>query len=171
MSESTAVAPWYRQFWFWFLVSFPLITIAWGIFMIIVASNVEDTLVTDDYSKEGISINLEIARDQLAYDRGIEARTDFEGRDVSLALSADDNQVDYDYLILNLFHPTLADRDQTIQMRSLGDGEYSGQMLKQVEGRWYYELRGPDNKWRVTGEIRLPAEDGLIMQARKPAKG
>jgi len=171
MSEDAVVAPWYRQPWFWFLTIAPGATIIYGIFFIIVASNMEDSMVSDDYSKEGVGINLEIARDQAAYDLGIVAEVQAEARDISLTLSSDDGPKDEDYLIFNLYHPTLADRDQTIQLSSEGDGYYSGTLLKEVEGRWYYNLRGPSNKWRLNGQIRLPLEDSLVLRPEKPAKG
>lgn len=171
MSEHAPVAPWYRQPWFWFLTIFPLAAIIWCIFMIIVAVNMKDTMVTDDYSKEGRGINLEIARDQLAYDMGMIGQMRFDNRKVTLKLDTDAGPAQFPYVVLNLFHPTLAERDRTIQFQSEGGGYYSGTMLQDIEGRWYYDLRGPDNKWRLKGEAWLPTEDGLTIQAEKPVKG
>lgn len=171
MSDNTPVAPWYRQPWFWFLTIFPLAAIIWCTVMIIVASNMKDTMVTDDYSKQGRGINLEIARDQLAYDMGMVAELAFEERTVTLALNTHDGPADFPYVVLSLFHPTLADKDRTIQFNSLGNGRYTGNLLQDIEGRWYYDLRGPDNQWRLKGEAWLPAENGLTVQAAKPVKG
>ncbi len=171
MSDNTPVAPWYRQPWFWFLTIFPLAAIIWCTVMIIVASNMKDTMVTDDYSKQGRGINLEIARDQQAYDMGMVAELAFEERTVTLALNTHDGPADFPYVVLSLFHPTLADKDRTIQFNSLGNGRYTGNLLQDIEGRWYYDLRGPDNQWRLKGEAWLPAENGLTVQAVKPVKG
>ncbi|WP_372981401.1 FixH family protein, partial [Marinobacter sediminum] len=70
------------------------------------------------------------------------------------------------YLILNLFHPTLADRDRTVQFQKVGTGQYRGNMLEDIDGRWYYDLRGPDNDWRLKGEAWLPAENGLTVSSK-----
>lgn len=171
MTEETPVAPWYRQPWFWFLTIFPLAAIVWCIFMIIVASNMEDTMVTDDYSKEGRAINLELARDQAAVDLGLAGELEFDQRSLALTLDTADGPADFPYLVLNLFHPTLADRDRTIQFQRIAPGQYRGQLLEDIEGRWYYDLRGPDNRWRLKGEAWLPAENGLSIRAEAPAQG
>lgn len=165
MSEQTPIAPWYRQPWFWFLTIFPLAAIIWCISMIIVASNLDDTMVTDDYSKEGRGINLQIARDQKAADLGMVAEMAFEDRTIALNLDTSQGPADFPYLILNLFHPTLADRDRTIQFQKVGDGQYRGNLLEEIDGRWYYDLRGPDNVWRLKGEAWLPAENGLVVNS------
>ncbi|QSP93574.1 FixH family protein [Marinobacter salinisoli] len=165
MSEQTPIAPWYRQPWFWFLTIFPLAAIIWCTVMITVAMNLEDTMVTDDYSKQGRGINFEIARDQKATDMGLEAELSFSGRHVALTLEADQEAANFDYLILNLFHPTLSKHDRTLQFRSIGNGKYEGQLLEDIDGRWYFDLRGPDNQWRLKGEAWLPS-DSLSIQAK-----
>ncbi|MGF2735118.1 FixH family protein [Marinobacter sp. DUT-1] len=171
MSEHAPVAPWYRQPWFWFLTIFPLAAIIWCTVMIVVASNMKDTMVTDDYSKEGRGINLAIARDQQAYDMGMVGEMSFEKREVTLKLNTEEGPAQFPYVVLKLFHPTLAERDRTIQFRNEGGGYYSGTMLNDIEGRWYYDLQGPDNTWRLKGEAWLPSEDGLTIRAEKPVKG
>ncbi len=171
MTEHAPVAPWYRQPWFWFLTIFPLAAIIVCVAMIIVASNMKDTLVTDDYSKEGRGINLEIARDEKAADLGMTAEMDFEHRTISLDLNTSDGPADFPYLVLNLFHPTLAERDRTIQFRHTGVGHYQGTLLDDIDGRWYYDLRGPDNDWRLKGEAQLPAEHGVVIHAEGSARG
>ena len=171
MTEETPVAPWYRQPWFWFLTIFPLAAIVWCTFMIIVASNMEDTMVTDDYSKKGRAINLELARDQAAVDLGLAGELEFDQRSLALTLDTADGPADFPYLVLNLFHPTLADRDRTIQFQRIAPGQYRGQLLEDIEGRWYYERRGPDNRWRLKGEAWLPAENGLSIRAEASAQG
>lgn len=172
MSVNAPVAPWYRQPWFWFIAFFPLITIVWGVVMIIIAANVEDTMVTDDYSKKGLAINMELKKDEKAYTMGMVGALTFEGRDLVLRLKSDQGPADYQYLILSLYHPTLAGRDRTIQFNSNGNGLYSGKLLKDIQGRWYYMLRDPADDWQIKGELRLPAEGStLTLQADKPIQG
>ena len=171
MTENAPVAPWYRQPWFWFLTIFPLAAIIWCIIMIVVASNMTDTMVTDDYSKEGRAINLDIARDRQAWELGLAGELEFQHRDVILHLESNQGPVNAPYLILNLYHPTLADQDQIVQFRPQGGGFYSGRMLRDIQGRWYYDLRNPDNTWRIKGEAWLPPEETLTIRAEKPIKG
>tara|TARA_R110000822_G_scaffold1738_1_gene8031 strand:- start:4985 stop:5410 length:426 start_codon:yes stop_codon:yes gene_type:complete len=140
-------------------------------FMLVVASNMKDTMVSDDYSKEGRGINLEIARDQAAAEMGLSADMAFDNRSLLLNVTTQQGPADYPYLILNLFHPTLAQNDRTIQFQSDGNGHYTGTMLQDIEGRWYYELRGPDNQWRLKGEAWLRSEGDLHMGPKDSAKG
>lgn len=171
MIEQVPIAPWYRQPWFWFLTIFPLAAIIVCTALIIVATNLKDPMVTDDYSKEGRGINLELARDDKAADLGITAEIDFEQRSIELELNTRTGPADFPYLVLNLFHPTLAGRDRTIQFQRTGAGHYRGQMLENIEGRWYYDLRGPDNDWRLKGEAMLPTERSITVRAEGTTKG
>ena len=162
MTTEEPVAPWYRQPWFWFLTIFPLAAIIWCAFMLTIAINMEDSMVSDDYSKEGRGINLEIARDVKAAELGLAADIRFDGRQLSLDLTSTE---DFPYLVLNLFHPTLDSRDRVVQFQRDSMGHYTARMLDDIDGRWYYDLRGPGNEWRLKGEAWLPAENGLKLQA------
>lgn len=139
--------------------------------MFIVASNMDDTMVSDDYSKEGRGINQEIARDLKAEELGMNADLAFEDRTMLLTVNTEQGPADFDYLVLNLSHPTLAQYDRTIQFRNDGNGHYSGSLLEDIDGRWYYELRGPDNLWRLKGEAWLPTESRLHMASKGSAQG
>ncbi|SOB75028.1 hypothetical protein SAMN04488490_0583 [Marinobacter sp. LV10R510-11A] len=171
MNEEVPVAPWYRQPWFWFLTIAPLAAIIFSTFMLVVAANMDDTMVSDDYSKEGRAINQEIARDLKATELGVNADLAFENRAILLTVSTEQGPADFPYLVLNLFHPTLAQNDRTIQFRSDGNGHYTGTMLDDIDGRWYYELRGPDNLWRLKGEAQLPTDSKLHMRSKGSAQG
>ena len=130
--------------------------------MLVVAVNMEDSMVSDDYSKEGRGINLEIARDVRAAELELEADIQIDGRKLSLDLSSTE---DFPYLILNLFHPTLDKYDRVVQFRRESMGHYTALMNEDIDGRWYYDLRGPTNEWRLKGEASLPAEKGLKLKA------
>ncbi|AFP31335.1 FixH family protein [Marinobacter sp. BSs20148] len=162
MTAETPVAPWYRQPWFWFLTIAPLAAITWSMTMLVVAVNMEDSMVSDDYSKEGRGINLELARDDKATELKLAADIQFNGRQLSLDLTSTE---DFPYLVLNLFHPTLDKYDRVLQFRRESAGHYTAQMNENIEGRWYYDLRGPTNEWRLKGEAWLPAEKGLRLKA------
>ena len=50
--------PWYKQFWPWFLITVPVLTVIMSGFLIHFATSGEDSLVIDDYYKEGKAINI-----------------------------------------------------------------------------------------------------------------
>jgi len=161
MNEDTPVSPWYRQPWLWFLLIFPGAAIVWCSIAITIAINTDNSMVTDDYSKEGRGINMEIARDERAKELGLKADMAISEREITLSMDTADGRADYPYLILNLFHPTMSDRDRTIQFRAIGEGRYIANLNQPIEGRWYFDLRGPENRWRLKGESSLPSEQSL----------
>lgn len=71
MTEQTL--PWYRYGWPWFLISIPLVSIGLGSAMLYLALHANNSLVVDDYYKEGKAYNLVIERDRLASLLGLKA--------------------------------------------------------------------------------------------------
>ncbi|MDX1635717.1 MAG: FixH family protein [Marinobacter sp.] len=169
MTEDTAIKPWFRQPWFWFLLIFPGASIIWCTIAITVALNTDNAMVTDDYSKEGRAINLELARDQKAADMNLNAIMEFSGDRLSVNLNSKEGYSDYPYLVLNLFHPTLSEKDRTVQLQSMGGGYYRASLPRNLDGRWYMDLRGPSNEWRLKGELFLPSETPLTLDANASA--
>ncbi len=164
MSNEEPISPWYRQPWFWFLLIFPGAAIIWCIFMITVAVSIDDSMVSDDYAKEGRGINMEIARDEKAKAMGLQASLDFGEKTVGLSMDANNGTINFPYLVLNLYHPTLESKDVTVQFRPISDdGDYAANLNQPIEGRWYFDLRGPDNDWRLKGEANLPATSNLVL--------
>lgn len=171
MNDDETVSPWYKQPWFWFLLIFPGAAIVWCISMITVALSIDSSMVTDDYSEQGRGIAMERVRDETARAMGLQARMDFDVRSASLTISADNGSTNFPYLVLNLFHPTLADRDRTIQFQPIGNDRYTASLNQPIDGRWYFDLRGPDNDWRLKGEANLPLSQSLILGSRTDDRG
>ena len=65
--------PWYKQFWPWFLIAVPVITMVMGGVLLKLAISTQDSLVVDDYYKEGKAINASLAREREAKRRNITA--------------------------------------------------------------------------------------------------
>lgn len=171
MTTETQIGPWYRQPWLWFLIMFPAASIVYCAIAITVALNMDNSLVTDDWDKDGRAINMIIARDEKAADLGMQAQIDFSQRNVTIDLSTFDGPANFPYLILNLFHPTLSNQDRTVQFDQIAPGKFAGKLHEDIEGRWYFDLRGPANEWRLKGETRLPSENGIMVKAAEYAKG
>ncbi|WP_235937569.1 FixH family protein [Marinobacter caseinilyticus] len=165
INEEKMVAPWFRQPWFWFLLIFPGMSVIWCTLAITVAVTTDNAMVTDDYSKEGRGINAEFARDDQASAMGLSARLDFSGERLMLTMDSTSGDQQFPYLILNLFHPTLSERDRTIQLNPTDDGRYSAALPRNLDGRWYFDLRDPGNQWRLKGETHLPSLTPLEIHA------
>jgi len=72
-------APWYRQPWPWFLISLPATAVVAGLVTYYIAARGFDGPVVADYYKQGLAINEEIGRSDLARTLGVEAKVAFEG--------------------------------------------------------------------------------------------
>lgn len=171
MSNDDIISPWYKQPWLWFLIIFPAASITWSIFMITVALNTNNAMVNDDYQKQGRGIVLRRSRDEAARSIGLQAKLDFDEKSANLTMNDDNGKSDYPYVVLNLYHPTLTGKDRTIQFRPIGKGQYTATLNQPLDGRWYFDLRGPDNNWRLKGEAYLPLSQDLILGNRVDDRG
>lgn len=161
----TDAAPWYRHFWPWFLISIPAAAVAGSILTGILAGRTKDSLVTDDWYREGKTINRTLARDQIAQRLSISAELRIDERSGEVALELEGDSVDALHaLSLELSHPTLASRDrQVLLRRGEGSAVFRGRLPPSLSGRWYATLSPPPGSssavsepWRLREEIRLP---------------
>lgn len=167
-----ASRPWYRQPWFWFLVLFPAMSVTYCIIAITIAINTQSSMVVDDYSKQGRGINQSLARDTRASELGLEADIQQSERQLEINLKSQSDTLDEpDYLVLQLFHPTLGERDRVIQLTSVGSGVYRGQITGKLDGRWYLDLSGPSSDWRIKGEGNFPMESGMQLRPDDAERG
>ena len=66
---------WYKQFWPWFLIIVPITSMVLSFSMMGLAFNGEDSMVIDDYYKEGRAINLKIQKFEQAKKLNISTKT------------------------------------------------------------------------------------------------
>ena len=55
--SDTPKKPWYREFYVWLVIFFPVLAIVAGFYTLKLAIESDDGLVEDDYYKQGIEIN------------------------------------------------------------------------------------------------------------------
>ena len=146
--------PWFRQFWLWFLILFPLASVVGGITMLFIAMHDPDGLVVDDYYKAGLAINRTLQRQDEARRLGVEAagRLDLATGDVAVDLKGKTDAVDR--LSLRLVHATRSEHDQALDLTSIVAGRFAGHLAARLPpGAWAVSVEPPDGRWRVTGRI------------------
>lgn len=160
MSNSIPVSiekPWYRQFWPWFIMALPASAVVAGISTVIIAVKNQDSLVRDDWYKEGKAINLNMARDNAAGQLGIVAdiKIDALTGEVTAGLQHKDTSASLPAQLLLVFtHPTRAEADQSIVMQRHADGRYHGLLQRALQGRFDIELG--DTQWRLLASHNFP---------------
>ena len=152
--------PWYREPWVWLMIAFPAAAVIGGMITIYLAIVSSDGLVEDDYYKRGKTINLELARDQLAAHRELEAilGINSQTRQVTVRLESRD-YVRPERISLLLLHPTRAGKDQRIELEPGGKGAYIGTVTPVEPASWHVQLETGD--WRLSGRMQLPGQTTL----------
>ncbi|MGD9946360.1 MAG: FixH family protein [Burkholderiaceae bacterium] len=145
--------PWYRHRWPWLLMLAPGAAAIGGFFILWLAASANNSLVVDDYYREGRAINLQLARDRLAGELGLHGElsgsTDADGAAVVLQLQARPG-IDWpDTLTLSLVHATRAELDASWPMQRIGEGRYRAAATLPASGHWQVQIEDPARRWRL----------------------
>ena len=162
MSEPSST-PWYKQFWPWFLISVPLISMVLSITMFRLASNTTDSLVIDDYYKEGKGINLELTKVQEAKVRNIETKLSINKNRVELVFESG-LPTDGTALTMQFQHATLKDRDFSVLLTRNANQHYSAAIENPIDGKWKVTLMSLDQQWKFHQTIALPRQDVITFK-------
>lgn len=171
------VLPWYRQFWFWFVFGPLIFIIILCGFTVSIALNNADDVIIDNYYKEGRMINQTLDQDKRAKALGLSAelRFDLETGEVILRFPhiPDDASLIPEQLLLFMSHPVKASRDQPIQLRAMGAGQYHGELAIRPEYAWYLTLypvvelaQRNQADWSLSGEINFSKGESTLLQPR-----
>lgn len=146
--------PWYREPWPWFLAAGPAIVVVAGIFTAGLAVRSFDGMVADDYYKQGLAVNRELAREARARELSIGARIEFEPghSHVRVALAGDAPRT----LTLRLVHPTIAAEDRVATLKPDSPGVYAGAIAAPTGRSMHVRIEDPERRWSVAGEWKAP---------------
>ncbi|NVJ65328.1 MAG: FixH family protein [Gammaproteobacteria bacterium] len=157
--------PWYKQFWPWFLISIPLASIIGGISMIVISIDGADTLVKEDYYKEGLAINKQFDKIEQAKKMGIQATLSLQVNKLSLQLQS--KEVISDNLSLLFSHATIESKDFELKLQQTATGNYFAlldqQQVEAINGKWYLQLHPYSGSWQLKGQWQLPSDRKLVL--------
>lgn len=162
-TDSENVAPWWRQPWPWFLMSLPAAAVVGGVVTIWLATRDADSLVSDDYYKEGLAIRQVLDRDAKAKALDIGADLDVQGPRIQARLAGRLDALP-PALTLHLIHPTRAEQDKTLNLQAGPDGGYHAILPALPAGIRQIVLEPSDRSWRLTGEWRSPFTERLVLR-------
>ncbi|MEH6386618.1 MULTISPECIES: FixH family protein [Pseudomonas] len=171
MHEDDDIQPWYKQFWPWFIISILGLSVVLGLGLLYVSIINQDSMVRDNYYKEGRAINMHLGRDHMAEELNLSAEFSIDEltREISLELDGD-LDVAPSELKFDIMSPTHAERDRTVTLRRVGARQYAGQLESPLEGRHYVDLSDPllagDDGWRLTDELTLAAGQSYTLSPR-----
>jgi hypothetical protein len=154
--DASAVgAPWYTQFWPWFLIALPTTAVVASIASLVIAVRNADTLVRADWSDAGENINVELALEREAATRGVSAVVRLEPASNRVSVQLDGVGVEnVSALSLELRHPTDAARDFSSLLDPGGPGLFVGAAASaRITGSWYLTIAPPDRAWLLRRRV------------------
>ena len=147
--------PWYKEFWPWFLIAVPIITFTMGGVLLKLAVSTEDSLLVDDYYKEGKAINARLDKEAIAKKMNI--TTDLTINDGSIALQFHSGiPKEGNAVKLSFYHVTLEDRDVSVLLSRDANGIYRGFVEESLDGKWRVSLTPFDDSWKIQNTLHLP---------------
>ncbi len=158
--------PWYKERWPWLLMAGPAVVVVAGIVTLWLAVASNDGLVSDDYYKQGMTVNQRLQRDHLAGDMGLHADVMRSDLNIRLLLAADRDAGLPNEVVLKLAHPTRAGQDQLVTMKLESQGFYTGKLAGDVSGRWLVSIEDPARHWRLQGEWLADSAEPLRLTAK-----
>lgn len=142
---------WYREPWPWILMSGPAAVVVAGLATAYLAVVSFDGLVADDYYRQGLGINRDIARGAKARALGVVATVAFNDDRSEVRVVLSPPAAAGTSLRLRFTHPTRADEDQSIVLGAVTAGVYDGFVEPLRDGRWRIAVEDPAGGWRVAG--------------------
>ena len=160
IDEQQAIEPWYRQFWPWFIFGLPAVVVVACMFTIYIAVTNPDSLVKDNYYREGLAINRDLAKQQAAKALAVQAmlRANIQTTDVSVTLQGKFTSPP-EQLTLQFIHPNDGKLDFAVQLFAADQQLYIGELPKVVNGRWHLQLSPTDTQeWQLKKTVQLNDE-------------
>ncbi len=173
MSEEV-IAPWYKQFWPWFIIALLGTAVFASLNMVFLAFTTTDSLVTEAPDGMDVVAERHLAAESLARDLGLDATLTID-LDSGAILAVVEGAADGDWpraLSLEFSHPTNAGRDVEIALAAAmpdadGNPVWAGHLVSIPSGRHYVVLTPEETaEWRLNGEwtgqqsIRLKPASG-----------
>lgn len=163
MTTSMTIKPWYREPWPWLLMLGPFVVVCAAIYTAWLAMSTADGLVTDDYYKQGLSVNKTLASSEQATKLGLSVALRITEEGFIFKLSATDAAfVAPPTLAVTLSHPTRAGMDQSQVFQRIGDS-YIGKMRLPKSGHWIVIVADEAHNWRLMGNVVLPASGEILI--------
>ena len=140
--------PWYRERWPWLLILGPAVVLVAGAITTWIAFASADGLVAEDYYKQGLGINRQLAREDAVRRLGIAAELQIEGGSLFVKLSGGAPEA----LFVHLAHATRAGHDVRLRLAPQADGRYGAELPPMPAGRWRAVIEDARGTWRIVRE-------------------
>ena len=154
--------PWYKNFWPWFLIFFPLVAIIGCISLFITAIGNGPDMVVDDYYKKGKAINLELTKFEKAKALYLHGELNVTNERVSFKFTKGDSS-DIHALKLSFYHRTIKAHDFEATLTPNANKEFTALLDKYTQGAYSVFIEPVDGSWKLKENIILPTEETVLV--------
>ena len=149
--------PWYKEPWMFLVVGVPAIAVCWGMVIITLAVTGKDSLVSDSYYKDGMAYTENNEFIDKAKRLQVKAAMTYNEGEIRVTISGylDEQPT---FLQLQLIHPTLETKDESVFLQQTADGSYLGLANASHLGKRKLWLQSPEQDWMLKDEALI--EDG-----------
>ncbi|MDX2464901.1 MAG: FixH family protein [Porticoccus sp.] len=167
LEKGMDIKPWYRQFWPWFLIALPGSVVIAGLTTVYIAFNGADSLVSDNYYRDGLAINQRLEQDHLAMEMGLSADIRLDSESGELFVTLHGSEISAPTLCLQLIHPVDDKRDRELILSLMAPNYYRADLDSQLSYRYYLRLLPePEREWRLNGEMNFSETPQVTLLAQ-----
>ncbi|MCG9722822.1 FixH family protein [Shewanella sp. Isolate7] len=144
---------WYKQFWPWFLIILPLCAVFASVNLMFLAVENKDSLVSEDYYKDGKAINMDLRKIKHAKQFGLQFELHLAKDEITLTQHGGEPYAAA--LNVEFYHPTLQEKDFGQVATADGNMVYHIKLNTPIQGSWEVRLEGYDRSWRIQKRLEL----------------
>ena len=166
--------PWYKEPWVWAILGILFVTFTWGTYRVYYAFKIQDSVVVDDYYKQGKAINQDLTREHNAREQNISATLLVDDLIGEVRVTVSGDPVEWpETLKLSLLSPVFSEQDNILTLNRSISGDYIGQVSQLLEGRAYVQLEtldelvpevGFETGWRLNQVVELKPGIEFMLQ-------
>ena len=147
--------PWYKHFWPWFLMFFPVATIVACIGLVVFAVGNGPDIVVDDYYKKGKAIDLELSKFNKAKALYLHGDLNVESDFVEFKFTKGDFSK-VTALKASFYHRTIKKHDFEVNLLANANGSFTA-ILEDIQlGAYTIFIEPMDGSWKMKEDLLIP---------------
>jgi hypothetical protein len=146
--------PWYKEPWMFLVVGVPTIAVCWGMVIITLAVTGKDSLVSDSYYKDGMAYTENNEFIDKAKRLQIKGTMTYNKGEIKATISGYLDEYPT-FLLIQLIHPTLETKDESIFLQRTADDSYLGLANNDHLGKRKLWLQSPEQDWMIKDEALI----------------
>ncbi|MCS6785659.1 MAG: FixH family protein [Thiobacillaceae bacterium] len=152
--------PWWKEPMLWLIVGLPAAAVVAGLITWKIAADGADSLVAEDYYKQGMAIHQTLEKETRAAALGLTIELSLHGSELRGQLHGRLDSYP-DRLLLNLVHPARAEQDVSLVLTATDRGEYRATLPALAPGPRRVVLQPENEEWRLSARAQWPLDKPL----------